>query len=348
MIKGATVRREGSGVPSNEEFALTVVVPCLNEADNIDAVYREIVDELSSYAGLEILFVDDGSTDATLARFRDLAERDPAVSYLSFTRNFGLEAAFSAGYRYARHPWVLHLDADLQFPPAEAHKLIDRARDGYDAVFGIRVNRQDRLLRRAASGLHEFIARRLLRIEIPSGGTSFRLVRTDLARRVVDLRLGTPYFMATLPRLTRAWTTVPTAHRARRSGEAKVTVRGLARHAVELFMSYSVRPIVFAGLLSLAAAGVALAAAVVAVIPGGFAPAEALIGLAAAAGLLSLAVIARYLVHIGNGQPGTPLFLIAETNIPVDARDLLHQPRQLHPSADGLDRTTSRLAETVP
>lgn len=305
-----------------EGFAVTVVVPCLNEADNVDAVYQEIVEELSGYDGLEILFVDDGSTDDTLDRFRVLAERDPAVSYLSFTRNFGLEAAFSAGYRYARHPWLLHLDADLQFPPAEAHKLIAKAQQGYDAVFGIRVDRQDRRLRRAASAVHNFVSRRLLRIEIPAGGTSFRLVRTELARRVVDLRLGTPYFMATLPRLTRAWTTTPTAHRARRSGEPKVTVRGLARHAVELFMSYSTRPVAFAALLAVFTSVLALASAVTALVSVMWA--VTLGGLALSGGLVSLAVIARYLVHIGRGQTGPPLFLVREANIPVHAEDRLY------------------------
>lgn len=344
---GATRRqRGGQGVRGRdrpEEFAVTVVVPCLNEADNVDAVYREIVQELAGYAGLEILFVDDGSTDGTLTRIRAIADRDPSVSYLSFTRNFGLEAAFSAGYRYARHPWLLHLDADLQFPPAEAHKLIAKALEGYDAVFGIRVGRQDRLVRRFASGLHEFISRRLLRIDLPSGGTSFRLVRTELARRIVDLRLGTPYFMATLPRLTRSWTTTPTAHRARRSGEPKVTVRGLARHAVELFMSYSVRPIAFAGLLAACTSVFALVGALTAEFH--LPTAIALLGLALSGGLLSLAVIARYLVHIGRGQPGTPQFLIQEANIPVRHEDRLYAAELDDPVGQRMpERVTERVS----
>jgi hypothetical protein len=150
------------------------------------------------------------------------------------------------------------------------------------------------------------------------------LVRTELARRVVDLRLGTPYFMATLPRLTRKWTTTPTAHRARRSGEPKVTVRGLARHAVELFMSYSVRPITFAGMLALATSVFALAGALTAEFH--MPSAAALMGIALSGGLLSLAVIARYLVHIGRGQPGPPQFLIQEANIAVRDEDRLYPP----------------------
>jgi hypothetical protein len=306
------------------QVSLSVVVPCLNEADNLEAAYEEIRAELGRYDDVEILFVDDGSTDETLARIRSLAERDKGVSYVSFTRNFGLEAAFSAGYRYARNPWLVHLDADLQFPPSEVHLLVDCARrEGVDAVFGIRVDRQDRWVRRAASVLHDLIARRLHRIEIPAGGSSFRLVRTDLARRIVDLGLGTPYFLATLPRLTRSWTTVPVRHQPRRSGEAKVTVRGLARHAIELFVSFSTRTITLAAMLCLGAAVAAAGGAIAAAIPGGLPVAGVLLGLSGAAGLISLAVIARYLVHLGRGQTQTPQFLIRETNIVVRSSDLL-------------------------
>ena len=70
-------------------FTLSVVVPCLNEADNILPIYEEIVTELSGYDALEVLFIDDGSTDETMARIRELAARDPRVGYLSFTRNSG-------------------------------------------------------------------------------------------------------------------------------------------------------------------------------------------------------------------------------------------------------------------
>jgi hypothetical protein len=309
------------------QVSLSVVVPCLNEADNLQAAYDEIRAELGRYDDLEILFVDDGSTDETLAAIRSLAERDKGVSYISFTRNFGLEAAFSAGYRYARNPWLVHLDADLQFPPSEVHLLVECARtEGVDAVFGIRVDRQDRWVRRAASALHDLIARRLLRIEIPAGGSSFRLVRSDLARRIVDLGLGTPYFLATLPRLTRSWTTVPVRHQPRRAGEAKVTIRGLARHAIELFVSFSTRTITLAAMLCLGAAVAAVGGAIAAVIPGGLPVAGVLLGLSGAAGLISLAVIARYLVHLGRGQTQTPQFLIRETNIVVRSTDLLAPP----------------------
>jgi hypothetical protein len=316
----------GTPARPDEPFAVTVVIPCLNEEDNIEAVYAAVTAELGRYDDVEILFVDDGSTDGSLELIRGLAKRDPAVRYLSFTRNFGLEPAFSAGYRYARHPWILHLDADLQFPPDQAHRLIARAADGFDAVFGVRVDRRDRWIRRAASRLHDLIARRMLAIDLPPGATTFRLVRSDLARRIVDLDLGTPYFLATLPRLTRAWTTVPIAHRARSRGSAKVTVRGLARHALELFFSFSPRPMTFAGLACLTGAVLALGAAI-APLAGADRVALSLAGTALLAGLLALAVMARHLVHIARAQPGLPRYVIREANVDVRPADLLGATR---------------------
>jgi glycosyltransferase involved in cell wall biosynthesis len=302
---------------------MTVVVPCFNEAENIRPAYTEIVAELGGYDALELLFVDDGSTDGTLAEIKAVAAADDRVHYLSFTRNFGLESAFSAGYRYAGRDWVLHLDADLQFPPAEARRLVLAATAGnYDAVFGVRVDRKDRWLRRAASGLHDFIARRLLHIEIPPGATTFRLVRTALARRIVELDLGTPYFLANVPRLTNAWTTVPTEHRARVRGEPKVNIRGLARHAMGLFTSYSDRPMAAAAGAMLLATLLCLTGAITAIF-GGLTATFELFGLAGVIGFAALFVTVRYLVHIARGQPSAPKYLVREANLPIAAADLL-------------------------
>lgn len=301
-------------------FTLSVVVPCLNEDENIVAVHAEIVAELDRYDDLEILFVDDGSTDATLNMIKTIAAGDTRVSYLSFTRNFGLEAAFSAGYRYARNDWILHLDADLQFPPAEAPKLVQAALAGHDAVFGVRVGRQDHWVRRLSSRVHDLIARRLLGIELPPHATTFRLVRAPLARRVVELRLGTPYFLATIPKLTSAWTTVPTAHRARERGTPKVGFRGLAKHAIELFVSFSSRPMTFAALTATASVLVALVgASLITSTEVG----RTLLGVAIAGGLIAQAVTARFLVHVARGQPGLPMYLVREANIDIDDADLI-------------------------
>ena len=309
-------------------FGLTAVIPCYNEVESIDPTYAEIVSDLAGY-DLELMFVDDGSADGTLDKIRELAATDSRVQYISFARNFGLEAAFSAGYRYAGKPWVVHLDADLQFPPAEVHRLVERAVAGDDAVFGIRVNRHDPWYRRWGAAAYHAVGRRVLGIEMPAGATTFRVVRTDLARRVVDLRLGTPYFLATVPRLTNRYSTVPVAHRPRARGRSKLRLPRLISHAIELYVGFSRRAIYGAAVLALLAAvatsGLAVAAALGWLGGSGVAAG----GLAAqAVALVGLTVALRYVALVADAQPRPALFYIREASIPVDPADHLYGSNQ--------------------
>ncbi|MPZ82675.1 MAG: glycosyltransferase [Actinophytocola sp.] len=316
------------------EAGLSVVIPCYNEIDNVDHVCAEVLAELG-HLDLELIFVDDGSSDGTLDAIKRLAMADSRVHYISFTRNFGFEAAFSAGYRYARRPWILHLDADQQFPAAEARRLIEVAGHGYDAVFGVRNDRKDPLARRLGTAAFHFVAARMLRIELPKDATAFRLVRTSLARKIVDLRLGTPYFLATVPRLTSRYTTVPVEHRARLRGESKVGLRWLAGHAIGLFVSVGRRLTTLASVTALGASALALLFALLAA-TGLLAPAAGgaalFVLVATALGVLGLTV--RFLVVIAASQARPRLFYVREATVPVDAADLLFGPADPAPTND--------------
>lgn len=289
-----------------------MVIPCFNEVDNVAPVCAEVLAELADH-DLELIFVDDGSKDGTLPAIKALG--DPRVQYISFTRNFGFEAAFSAGYRYATRPWILHLDADQQFPAAEARRLIEVAEQGYDAVFGVRVGRDDPWIRRLGSAAFHRLAR-LLRIEVPRGATAFRLVRASLARTVVDLELGTPWFLATVPRLTDRYTTVAVAHRGRERGASKVNVRWLARHAIDLYVSVGRRPTTLV-------TGLALLAAVVALVSAFATPGPSVGYLLAAVALAVLAFTLRSLVSIAAGQARPRLFYVRESTLPIRDEDRL-------------------------
>jgi hypothetical protein len=305
------------------EAGLTAVVPCYNEAENVRSAYQEIVDELG-FLDLEVLFVDDGSSDETLAIVRALSAADSRVQYLSLSRNFGLEAAFSAGYRYAGRPWVLHVDADVQFPIREVHKLIRAAEAGYDAVFGVRTTRHDPVVRRVGASACHFVARRLLGIELPPGATTFRLVRRSLARRIVDLRLGTPYFLATVPRLSNRYTTVDVLHRPRAGGRSKLNLRWLIGHAIGLFVGFSTRLATVGAVIALTTAVMVGATAVgtgIGVLRGNAISTVVLSVLAVV--LIVLGIALRYVIAIGSAQPRPALYYVREANVPVDSDDLL-------------------------
>lgn len=308
------------------DSGLTVVIPCFNEVDNVEHVCAEVFNELG-HLDLELIFVDDGSSDGTLDVIKRLARADDRVRYISFTRNFGFEAAFSAGYRYARRPWILHLDADQQFPAVEAKRLIEKAGEGYDAVFGVRNDRKDPLTRRMGTAAFHFLAAKMLRIELPRGATAFRLVRTELARTIVDLRLGTPYFLATVPRLTSRYTTVPVTHRARERGESKVGIRWLAGHAIGLFVNVSRRLTTMAAATALTVSGLALLlgiGAAVGVVDATAGSTALFVLVATVLGVLALTV--RFLVTIQADQARPRLFYVREATVPIDLEDLLFGP----------------------
>lgn len=303
---------------------LTAMVPCYNEIDCIDRCYTEIAREVDRYDDVEILFVDDGSSDGTLERIKAFAAQDDRVKYLSFSRNFGLEAAFTAGFKYASKGWTVQLDADLQSPPAEMHRLVERAREGYDVVFAIRRDRSDAWWRRAGTHAHQVIAAHLLGIEIPLGASVFRVVRTSVAHKIVETRMSTPYFLATAPLLGARYAVEPTDHSPRQGGSGKWRLHHLVMHAVELFVGFSYRPLM-ALEVTAATLSLALVLALLASLWVGSGPVQVL-GAAALAGLLGLqAMTARYLIRVMRVQARTfPGFQVRESNIPVRPEEHLY------------------------
>ena len=292
--------------------SVTAFIPCYNEVGQVDEVYAAIDAALSGYPDLEILFVDDGSTDGTLAKVKALCDKDSRVHYLSFSRNFGLEAAHGAGFRYASRTWVVQLDADLQSPPAEAPKLIAKALEGYDVVYGIRRERHDPLFRRLGSAVQQRMAQKLFGVRLVYGSSVFRVVRASVARRAVDLRLATPYFVATMPLLGARFATVDVAHRRRRDGGSRWAVWRLFAHSGELFFGFSTRPLVW---IYLAVAGV-LPAVVLAGTVGARAG-EAVL-------LAAVAVLAAYVHRLVRGSVRPRLYYVREANIPIAPEDSLY------------------------
>jgi glycosyltransferase involved in cell wall biosynthesis len=303
---------------------LTAVVPCFNEGEQVARAYAAICAGLGEVEDLEILLVDDGSRDDTLARIRELAAADPRVHYLSFTRNFGLEAAHAAGFRYAARPWAVQLDADLQSPPEETWALVAKAAEGYDVVFGIRSDRHDPLLRRLGSSGQQWVARVLLGIDLPAGASTFRLVRTAVARRLVDLRLGSPYFLAMVPMLGARYACVPTEHRPRTSGRSGWRVARLVGHSFELFFGYSWRPLNAVYLLAALVAPLALLGALAGLLGLASSLALAELGLAVgAATLVAAALVGRYLHRLLLDQRHPRQYYVQEANVPLRPEDTL-------------------------
>jgi glycosyltransferase involved in cell wall biosynthesis len=171
---------------------LSVVVPVKNEEESIGPFVERvsaILDSIGEKEGWEILFVDDGSTDSTLAVIVAANQRDQRVRALSLSRNFGKEAALSAGLDHARGRAVIPMDVDMQDPPEVLPEMVGKWRDGYEMVFGVRrCRKEDSLPKRVTAGLyyraHNFVSED----KIPANAGDFRL----LDRKVVEVIRALP------------------------------------------------------------------------------------------------------------------------------------------------------------
>ena len=185
-----------------EEYArlmpveLTVIVPVKDEQDGIhpfvtrtSAVLDAIENAEGGALNWEILFVDDGSTDATLAAIMAARLKDDRIRGISFSRNFGKEAALSAGLDHASGACVIPIDVDMQDPPEVIGDMIDKWRDGFDVVYGVRRDRMtDSLPKRLTADLYYRAHNWLSRDKIPEHAGDFRL----LDRKVVDVIRALP------------------------------------------------------------------------------------------------------------------------------------------------------------
>ncbi|WP_327089951.1 glycosyltransferase family 2 protein [Nonomuraea sp. NBC_01738] len=289
---------------------LTVLVPCFNEGAQVEVAHRELCAALDGIVDLEILFVDDGSRDDSLARIKALAAADPRVRYVSFTRNFGIDAVMAAGFRYASNPWTVQCDADLQVPPSEIATLLAKAAEGYDVVFGRRRHRRDPLVRRIGSaGLH-WMARSVFRIDMPRGASTFRLVNTEVARTISDLRL--PWFIPAVPMVGARHTAVDVMHRERTAGRSKLRLGRLAGHSFELFFGFSWRPLNAVYLLAALLLPLALI----------FDSSRLHLAVSAVT-LAAVALLSRYVHGLARRLPS---FYVREANVEVRPGDLLAPP----------------------
>ncbi len=221
--------------PSLMQPDLSVVFPVFNEEENIPILLDEIAKALDGRGWTyEIVAVDDGSRDRSLAVLREQRAKHPALRILSFEKNSGQTAALDAAWRGARGKFVVSLDADLQNDPADIPKMMQRLQESAaDMVIGVRVNRNDTWSRRMQSKIGNGVRNWITKDNITDTGCSLKLVRREAIDRVT-LYTGMHRFLPTLVRL-RGYKVIemPVNHRARQFGVSKYgamnrAFRGLA------------------------------------------------------------------------------------------------------------------------
>lgn len=221
---------------------LSIIVPALNEEDNVGLLIEEVQRALID-AGIdaELIVVDDGSTDATLARLRQLGASHPWLRTLHRDKAMGQSAAMYAGIKASRGRFVAMLDADLQNDPADLPALLERARRGEaDLIQGSRTRRQDTLVRKATSWVGRTTRRLLLGDTIRDTGCTTRVVKAEIARQFPLMFKGMHRFLPAYAKMVGARVIeVPVNHRPRHAGVAKYGI--LNRGLVGLFDTLAMR-----------------------------------------------------------------------------------------------------------
>jgi dolichol-phosphate mannosyltransferase len=324
MSQPEAVGVEGLG----ETPELSLVFPVRDEEGNLEALWTRTRQACrQARVSYEMLFVDDGSTDRSLERIKQLRQRDPNVRYLVFSRSFGHQAALVAGLHAARGRALIMMDADLQHPPELVPEMVRCWREGYEVVYTIKRNATIPRLWRWQMQLFYRVLSKLSGLELSFGQSDFRL----LDRKVVEVLRGIPEYRKFLRGLV-SWVgfrqvelayTVP----ERISGRSKYSYHALAVLALDGMFAFSVTPL--RGLLAL---GLLVSAVTLPYIgwvtclgawrlmggaidlPPGWVTVVASLLWLGSVQLIAIGIIGEYLARIFDQAKGRPAFIVRESS----------------------------------
>lgn len=298
---------------------LSVIVPAYNEEANVRPLYDRLMPVLESISPeYEILFIDDGSTDGTLAAIEDLTRHDSSVGFVTFSRNFGHEIASTAGLDRANGDAVVLIDADLQDPPELIEAMVDRWRDGVEVVYAQRRRRaRESVFKRFTAWCFYRLIRLLSSVDIPPDTGDFRLMDRRVVEAVRRCR-EVPRFVRGLV----AWVgfrqePVLYDRDPRHEGETKYGFGKLVRLSLEAILGFSLVPLRLMIWLGLGIVTMSVVLVVIVAIEKFVAPANQgyaflATGIFFLGGvqLTMLGVIAHYLGHVFERSQARPLYVV--------------------------------------
>lgn len=227
---------------------LSIVIPAYNEMECLETVHDRLSEVLSKIGETyEILFVDDGSQDGTFEAIRNLSQKDARVRGLRFSRNFGHQAAISAGLENARGAAVVTMDADLQHPPEILPELIAQWREGFEVVYTVRNETRGAGIRKnLTSSLFYRLINALSPLRIVPGAADFRLLDRKAVDALNRMPEKTRFFRGMVPWIGFRQTEVRFDAPERFAGETKYSFRKMLRFAAHGILSQSAIPLRFA------------------------------------------------------------------------------------------------------
>jgi glycosyltransferase involved in cell wall biosynthesis len=223
---------------------ISVIVPCFNEEEGLTTFNENLIRHLPKNYQYEIIYVNDGSRDQTFQVILTLAETNPTIKYISFSRNFGHQNALKAGYDFATGDCAVSLDADLQHPPDVIPELISKWEDGFEIVNTMRNDHQSiSFAKKISSRLFYQIMRKLSDVNIENGMADFRLIDRKVLKQLKLFNENYLFFRGIIPWMGFRQAIVPFTANERFAGTTKYTFRKMLKFASTGVTAFSVKPL---------------------------------------------------------------------------------------------------------
>ena len=308
----------------NKKELISIVVACYNEEEVLPIFYDEInkVSNKLKNINFEFLFVDDGSNDGTLSVIKNLVRKDKRVKYISFSRNFGKEAAMNAGLSYAKGDYVALMDADLQDPPS---MLIDMYKyiDSYDVVATRRITRKgEPKIRSVFSKVWYKLINKISDVEMVDGARDFRLMRRCVVDAILSMNEYNRYSKGIFSFVGFKTKYLEYENVKRVAGKTKWSFLGLVKYAIEGITSFSTLPLTISSLFGMLFCLLAVVAIIFIIIRtllygdpvGGWPSLVCIILLVSGVQLLCLGIMGKYLSKMYLETKKRPIYIVRETN----------------------------------
>lgn len=301
---------------------ISIVIPCYYSEKTIKKVVEMTIDEFSktNRYDCEFVLVNDGSTDGTYEKIKELAEKYPFVQGVNLLRNFGQHNALMAALHYVRGDYVLGMDDDMQTHPSQIHKLVEKIQEGYDLVYGHYGKKKNSTLKNLSSKLNEVSSRILLGRPKEIVSSNFWIITRKVAEEVIKYDSYNPYIDGIFYRVTHNIGNVEVEHHKREVGTSNYTLKKLIRLWLA-YWNYSVIPLrissVTGGVMAMAGFVAALLTIIRKLvhpgIPVGWASTICVVTVFSGLILMSLGIIGEYLGKIILTLNHTPQFIVRES-----------------------------------
>lgn len=240
--------------------ALSVVIPVFNEAATLGDLHRRLCATLGFMERpYEIIYVDDGSADGSTQALQQIRRGSPHVRVVVFNRNYGQHAAVLAGFEKARGDIIVTLDGDLQNPPEEIPRLVEKLEEGYDVVGGWRKDREDAVVRRVLSFFVNRVTSLIVGVRMRDYGCMLRAYRRSVVEQVCRSQEASSFIPALANSFAGSVAEIPVAHAPRESGNSKYNPFRLLRLNFDLLTGFSLLPIQLVGIAGVIIAFLGLA-----------------------------------------------------------------------------------------